>query len=556
MEGEEKMKSIRTKFTLLNVCAILVTMSIATLVGVYSIRNLGRSDVDQLLHLKCTTGAMNLETYFDSVEHSVDTVATLIEENLADTSDAPLHTEVENTRRFFARIAANTHGVRTYYFRISPDISTDVKGFWYVRQDNGSFEEHTVTDISQYDTNDTSQLVWFTIPKSMQKGGWLPPYYTENLDVRVISYNVPIYWHDQFIGVAGIEIDYDTLAQEVEKIQLFEHGYAFILDENSNVIYHPQMDESLQYGEKIALDNPDQNIGEKHIQYNFAGVDKEAAWQPLSNGMRLYVTVPLDELNSGWHLLIWCILQASIIILLLVIFITNRFAKRFTLPLRKLTAAARQVASGNYDVKLEYHGNDEIGLLTQTFKQLVEQTKEHIQKLSQQVYTDPLTIVQNKAAYSAYINKLQHDLETSGAQMEFAIGVFDCDNLKYINDVYGHDKGDIYIQSASQLIRRAFPQSPVFRIGGDEFAVILEKDALRDRDMLFEQFRKYRDELGAAASDEWEQANVTMGLAVYDPQIDPSVSDVSRRADQCMYENKRLRKVKQRQPISTSEKEK
>ncbi len=556
MEGEEKMKSIRTKFTLLNVCALIVTMSIATLVGVYSIRNLGRNDVDQLLHLKCTTGAMNLETYFDSVEHSVDTVATLIEENLADTSDAPLHTEVENTRRFFARIAANTHGVRTYYFRISPDISTDVQGFWYVRQDNGSFEEYTVTDISQYDTNDTSRLVWFTIPKSMQKGGWLPPYYTENLNVRVISYNVPIYWHDQFIGVAGIEIDYDILAQEVEKIQLFEHGYAFLLDENANVIYHPQMDDMLQYGEKTALDTPDHIIGKQHIQYNFAGVDKEAAWQPLSNGMRLYVTVPLDELNSGWHLLIWRILQASIIILLLVIFITNRFAKRFTLSLRKLTAAARQVASGNYDVKLEYHGNDEISLLTQTFKQLVEQTKEHIQNLSQQVYTDPLTIVQNKAAYSTYINKLQHNLETSGAQMEFAIGIFDCDNLKYINDVYGHDKGDIYIQSASQLIRRAFPQSPVFRIGGDEFAVILEKDALRDRDMLFEQFRKYRDEIGAAASDEWEQANVTMGLAVYDPQIDPSVSDVSRRADQCMYENKRLRKVKQRQPTSTSEKEK
>jgi diguanylate cyclase (GGDEF)-like protein len=126
----------------------------------------------------------------------------------------------------------------------------------------------------------------------------------------------------------------------------------------------------------------------------------------------------------------------------------------------------------------------------------------------------------------------------------FAIGVFDCDNLKYINDFYGHDKGDIYIKKASQLICRTFKHSPVFRIGGDEFAVIMENEDFRDRDKLFNLFREYREEICAAAEHEWEQANISMGVAVYDPEFDPAVIDVARRADKVMYENKRLRKEK------------
>lgn len=49
------MHSIRTKFTTLTVTAIIAALSIATLIGVISIRDLGRSDADQMLHLMCTT---------------------------------------------------------------------------------------------------------------------------------------------------------------------------------------------------------------------------------------------------------------------------------------------------------------------------------------------------------------------------------------------------------------------------------------------------------------------------------------------------------------------
>ena len=164
-----------------------------------------------------------------------------------------------------------------------------------------------------------------------------------------------------------------------------------------------------------------------------------------------------------------------------------------------------------------------------------------IRVLNKKAFVDALTSVRNRNAYAEYIEELQQKLDNK-EKLEFAIGVFDCDNLKTVNDQNGHDKGDEYLKAASRLICRIFSHSPVFRIGGDEFAVILQNDDYQNREELFIQFRKSRAEICETAENPWEQVNITLGLAVYDPHKDISVIDVARRADQEMYENKRSRK--------------
>jgi diguanylate cyclase (GGDEF)-like protein len=159
------------------------------------------------------------------------------------------------------------------------------------------------------------------------------------------------------------------------------------------------------------------------------------------------------------------------------------------------------------------------------------------------VYVDPLTHVKNKGAFSDAIEELQVQMNSSQGKMAFAIGVFDCDDLKLINDRYGHEKGDVYLKTASRLICRVFQHSPVFRIGGDEFSVILQNDDYRDREALEQRFRREMAEISAAKDNQWEQVHVAMGIAEYDPQHDRTVNDVIRRADTKMYENKRIRKT-------------
>ena len=101
----------------------------------------------------------------------------------------------------------------------------------------------------------------------------------------------------------------------------------------------------------------------------------------------------------------------------------------------------------------------------------------------------------------------------------------------------------MYLMAACRLICRVFQHSPVFRIGGDEFAVILQNDDLKNRDDLVQKFSESMESISASAANEWEQVHVAVGIAVYDAQIDHSVSDVLLRADELMYENKRMRKM-------------
>ena len=168
--------------------------------------------------------------------------------------------------------------------------------------------------------------------------------------------------------------------------------------------------------------------------------------------------------------------------------------------------------------------------------------EEHLlDALNKRVFIDALTSVRNKGAFDDYVQELQERLD-KGEQIELAIGVFDCDDLKLINDRYGHDKGNEYLKASSQLICRVFKHSPVFRIGGDEFAAILLNDDLRNKDQLARSFEQAQEATRSSAENEWERVRISLGIAVHDESIDQSVRDTARRADKVMYENKRLGK--------------
>ena len=123
-------------------CVIIITLSIATMIGVVSIQKLGRNDADQMIHLTATTGAINLEQYFQSAERSVRTAVTLVSNSLENSPDKDLKSQVEEARSQFEGIAYNSSGVLTYYFRIDPEYSKDVKGFFW------TWRHHFTTQIA------------------------------------------------------------------------------------------------------------------------------------------------------------------------------------------------------------------------------------------------------------------------------------------------------------------------------------------------------------------------------------------------------------------------
>lgn len=459
------MKTIRTKFTLLTVCAIIVSLSIATCIGVVSINNLGKSDADKMLLLMCRTGKLNLEAYFDSVEQSVQVTSTLVQGSVDGLSDYQLSSHVEQARHLFGEIANNTNGVLTYYYRIDPEISKKVKGFWYVNTDGKGFREHEVTDITEYDTNDTSKLVWFTVPKATKKGLWLPPYFTENLDVRVISYNVPVYYKGRFIGVIGIEIDFKTLVHEVENIRLYDNGYAFVLDSKGDTVYHPLMDTTSLTSQKIAGYPVELFSGNTNIQYEFKGVERKAAWLPLSNGMRLYVSAPVAEINRGWQDMVRNIVIASLIVLLIVGFVTMRCADYFTKPLRMRNIRSQEKAAEG--------------------RRIISKTER-----------DHLTDLYNWNYFILYANKIFQ--EHPEKQMDAV--VVNIDRFHSVNALHGWEFGDHVLQELGKEIKQFVNETGGIagRYEGDRFNIYCPHR--EDWQVQLERFQARMDRLSHNAT--------------------------------------------------------
>lgn len=155
--------------------------------------------------------------------------------------------------------------------------------------------------------------------------------------------------------------------------------------------------------------------------------------------------------------------------------------------------------------------------------------------------TDALTKVKNITAYTDKVAELANEIAEDN-NSEFGIILCDINDLKKENDTYGHDIGDAYIVNCCKVICTVFAHSPVFRIGGDEFAVVLQGDDYIHRDNLITQMENMVSKLSSISSSELGKASFASGMAIYDSEKDMAVSDVIRRADAAMYEKKKSMK--------------
>ena len=161
---------------------------------------------------------------------------------------------------------------------------------------------------------------------------------------------------------------------------------------------------------------------------------------------------------------------------------------------------------------------------------------EQISELGAMALRDSMTNVGNKTAYTNRISELK-DTDTYG------IVLMDANNLKMINDTYGHEAGDTYLKGCCKLLCDAFTHSPVFRIGGDEFAVILKGRDYNNRHALLKNLNDTLEKIWTEnENDPINRYSASLGMA--DSTTCSTTRETIKTADDNMYENKKKFKEK------------
>ena len=160
-----------------------------------------------------------------------------------------------------------------------------------------------------------------------------------------------------------------------------------------------------------------------------------------------------------------------------------------------------------------------------------------MKKLENRAYIDTLTGLQNRTAFYENMGGLTKKIADGTA--DFSTLMIDVNYLKKVNDVYGHEQGNTYLQNAANLIRKHFGNEGLYRIGGDEFAMLLEGKAQEGTE---EKIRAFKEEMAQIQADEslqpWEKPSAAVGLAKYIPGEHDMPDAVLRQADEYMYADK------------------
>ena len=157
-------------------------------------------------------------------------------------------------------------------------------------------------------------------------------------------------------------------------------------------------------------------------------------------------------------------------------------------------------------------------------------------KMRELAHFDILTGVYNRRGFLTYAD---HLLKLSERTQRGLILIYaDLDNMKLINDRYGHEEGDRALVTAGNVLKKTFRSSDVIgRVGGDEFAILALEAKFENLDALRKRL-KGNLEREKYNNDPMHKLTFSLGIIYYNPEKPQSIEELLRRSDRLMYEEK------------------
>jgi len=158
------------------------------------------------------------------------------------------------------------------------------------------------------------------------------------------------------------------------------------------------------------------------------------------------------------------------------------------------------------------------------------------EKLRKESVTDELTGLFNRKQFNRDLKSAYSAFVRSG--INSAIVTYDFDHFKNINDVYGHAMGDEVLRQAANLVRHQLrPSDHAYRLGGEEFAILLRGTSITNARNFAERIREIIQAARFRVGDVRACATISLGIAEFRPS-DSCFEDALKRTDEALYQSK------------------
>lgn len=426
------MKSLKTKIV---VMIILSTLTISTIVGVVLMNNsydaYELEAVDKLQHLTYLF-ASEFNQELNLVEHLADE-AELVVSALFD-FDA-LNKEVfymdnfkETIDPVIKRIAEKGASTQSAYVFFLPSLDGRAHDVWYADLDYvGQVTRQDEFEASYYDAFIPGRE-WFFVPTQTGRPYWTAPYEgNANYDDHIIyiSYTKPIFVNHQIIGVAGADYHFNLLKEDISNISLYETGYAFLINENGDILVHDTLEDMdnldvYREGEYKWLNDKMLTQDSDTVFYEWIdGEKKLMSFKRLSNGWTFGVSVKVEEVFVWYAELKVFLIVLTLMLLLSLSILAYRMGLYITKDLSALKDHVQVIGAGDYNHGLTadlLKRKDETGVLANSIEQMRLKQKELFQEINHANDVLESKITQRTAALEDKTRALLGSLEANEKQ--------------------------------------------------------------------------------------------------------------------------------------------
>lgn len=347
----------------------------------------------------------------------------------------------KNFKKILTDVATSIPGTKEAFFLFNPELEIAYHQMFMTNDEDEVVFNKNPLDMSLFDVAEgevpSETVQWFFDVKAHgdelmaadleMTGIWTMPYVDIDGDM-LIAYLKPVYAYNNLIGVIGLRLDYSVIQEKISSVQVYENGYAYLLDDSYKIMVHQEYDLGSDlndtYSDYDKFVEEMKNTGDGITTMNSDGEEGILGYSRLSNNWTVVIVPPMKEVLSAkiqmYSMTVFMMVALTIIASVIAIILASALAK----PIKGITKLLGKMGELDLqdDSKLDklMTSKDETGIMANELNGMKESLNEivsSLKTLSGNLFekSEGMVIVTNDSSES--INRVNESIEdlTAGA---------------------------------------------------------------------------------------------------------------------------------------------